>query len=316
MSNYPIEKNIKEYESFINNYSIQSEEDYIRRKILRNNDYNGFSNKFNNYNLKLYNNITFNNLDLNYSNEILKIINNYKIKIGFIILRCVNSEKAKHFWINCYNSIRKFYDNPIIIIDDNSNNKYLIDINLVNCKIINSEYPQRGELLPYIYYLSNKFCDRMVFLHDTMSIENKIDFENIKEYNNYTRIFSFSNVSYKRDIDSFEYFCSFLKLGQNIKKYHYKNINNLLGCFGVCSVIDNNFLKKINEKYNITNLLKCILNRDDRKTLERLLICIFEYETFVSKFKTKKSLLGDINTNIYLQKKSEYVLIKKYFLGR
>ena len=35
---------------------------------------------------------------------------------GFIILRHVRNFKDNQMWISCYNSIRKFYSNKIIII--------------------------------------------------------------------------------------------------------------------------------------------------------------------------------------------------------
>ena len=149
-----------------------------------------------------------------------------------------------------------------------------------------------------------------------MEIEKKIDFENINNYKNYTRLFSFCNNSYKIDIDNFQFFTTYLNNGNNIYKFHKKNINNLIGCFGVCYVIDYNFLLEIQKKYNIKNLVNCIINRDNRKTLERLLSCIFEYETNLTNNNTIKSLLGDIQSNIYLQNKNEKVFIKKIFCGR
>jgi hypothetical protein len=39
--------------------------------------------------------------------------------IVFVILRHV-SNSQQNYWIRCYESIRKFYENKIIIIDDNS----------------------------------------------------------------------------------------------------------------------------------------------------------------------------------------------------
>jgi hypothetical protein len=40
-------------------------------------------------------------------------------KIGFIILRHVNNETTNYYWQDCYNHIRKYYpENIIMIIDD------------------------------------------------------------------------------------------------------------------------------------------------------------------------------------------------------
>ena len=46
-------------------------------------------------------------------------------KIGFIILRHVNSELTNQYWIYCYQSIRKYPEQSILIIDDNSNYQYI-----------------------------------------------------------------------------------------------------------------------------------------------------------------------------------------------
>ena len=93
---------------------------------------------------------------------------------GFIMLRHVNNELTNSYWINCYNCIRTHYpENSIIIIDDNSNYNFITNKELYKTTIINSEYPKRGELLPYYYYLHNKLFDVAVIMHDSAFI-NKI----------------------------------------------------------------------------------------------------------------------------------------------
>ena len=74
---------------------------------------------------------------------------------GFIITRHVNSETTNKYWNQSIKLIRTFYRLiKIVIIDDNSNYKYMkADFDYKNVEIIQSEYPGRGELLPYIYYL-------------------------------------------------------------------------------------------------------------------------------------------------------------------
>jgi hypothetical protein len=72
---------------------------------------------------------------------------------GFIIIRHVNSIKTNKYWNHCVKLIRTIYPlRQIIIIDDNSNQNYVSsEHNYSNITIIQSEYFQRGELLPYIY---------------------------------------------------------------------------------------------------------------------------------------------------------------------
>jgi hypothetical protein len=97
--------------------------------------------------------------------------------IGFIILRHVNNNLSNQYWIYNYNCIRKYYpNNEIIIIDDNSNYQFIKEINLYKTTIIKSEYPGRGELLPYIYYLKYKLFDTAVIIHDSVFINKYIDF--------------------------------------------------------------------------------------------------------------------------------------------
>ena len=97
--------------------------------------------------------------------------------IGFIILRYVMSEKTNMLWQECYKCIRKFYDNPIVIIDDNSDSKFLTTLEMTNVTIIQSEYPKRGELLPYYYFLKEAWFDTAVILHDSVFIQAPIKFD-------------------------------------------------------------------------------------------------------------------------------------------
>jgi hypothetical protein len=79
-------------------------------------------------------------------------------KLGFIILRHFKNEIHSKYWEECYFSIRKFYpDNKIIIIDNNSDKQYLnTSVNLENCEVIESEYPECRLFTPYYYILDKK----------------------------------------------------------------------------------------------------------------------------------------------------------------
>jgi hypothetical protein len=103
--------------------------------------------------------------------------------IGFIILRHVNSNITNKYWIKCYDCIRKYYpENTIMIIDDNSDYNFITNKELYNTHIIQSEYPKRGELLPYYYYIHNKLFDKAVFIHDSVFINKYMDFSKIDKY--------------------------------------------------------------------------------------------------------------------------------------
>ena len=93
-------------------------------------------------------------------------IDNY----GFIITRHVNSEKTNMYWNRCVRCIRTFYPlKKIVIIDDNSDQSFVKDeFNYRNVIHIQSEFPGRGELLPYYYFHKNKFFENAVIIHDSV----------------------------------------------------------------------------------------------------------------------------------------------------
>lgn len=66
----------------------------------------------------------------------------------FIITRCVRKEEHNRLFKECYKCIRNHYDNPIYIIDDNSDQKVLEDYPMSGVEIIQSEFPGAGEILP------------------------------------------------------------------------------------------------------------------------------------------------------------------------
>lgn len=207
--------------------------------------------------------------------------------LGFVILRHVSRPNHNKLWIECYNCIRKFYDNKIMIVDDNSDYSLITNIKLANTIIVNSVFKKRGELLPYYYFYKLKPFDTAVLLHDSMFIMEKIDFENV---DNIRFLWHFDKWHYHntkldiRHISSLNYSNRLLKL--------YRNRINWHGCFGAMTVIKHTYLKYIVDKYNLFYLLKTILSRDDRMSLERIIALISFNENVVDK--NNCSIFGSI----------------------
>lgn len=250
--------------------------------------------------------------------------NNYDKDLGFIIIRHVNSELTNKYWKYNINNIRKYYNNKIIIIDDNSDKYYLnnLDVSLENCEIINSEYPKRGELLPYYYLYKKKFFKKAVIIHDSLFINKHIDF-------NYDKcIFLFNFKRHERD--NKDLIISLLKNLNNsdylIERYLDINNKNIWeGCFGVMSFISLDFLNLIQDKYNFFNLINYIDTREKRMCLERIyaILCFIENP----KLKEKSSIFGTIHSYInwgytydnYINEKNEAILklpVIKIWTGR
>ena len=142
-----------------------------------------------------------------------------------------------------------------------------------------------------------------------MKFNKYYNFTNIPHYKNFTRVFSFGNNAYKIDIDYFKDASNYLRNGSNLYQYHTNNINRLIGCFGVCYVIDYNYLIDIEKKYHISNLVNYIDTRQKRQTLERLLSCLFEMDRSTNRFDTRTDILGSIFGN-------NNSIIEKHFFGR
>lgn len=208
-------------------------------------------------------------------------------KYIFIIIRHVNNEITNEYWQECYKCIRKFYDNQILIIDDNSNQEFIkYDLDLVNCEIINSEYPQRGEMMSYYYFLNKKEYDKAIIIHDSVFIQEKINFE--KNQKN-TFLWHFSH-NWDEDKKCDKIIKKFKNYGEILNFYHNKD--KWYGCFGMMMVIHRDILELVDKKYDFFDTIKNnIKSRSDRMQMERILACVIYLNDDVP---INFSLLGDI----------------------
>ena len=150
-------------------------------------------------------------------------------RYGFIIIRHVNSAKTNNYWIECYKSIRKYYSNKIIIVDDNSKYDYVVmpeDLNIHNCEIIQSEYNLRGEILGYYYFHKTRPFNKAVVIHDSVFINKYIDYDN---YGDIKFIWNFTSNWFNEGSEM--NLINNIKNGNELKKYyHMRELIN--GCFG------------------------------------------------------------------------------------
>ena len=276
-------------DSFINHFLIDISIDFLpnfTETILKN--YNEMSqyiykdlNLNKNYNLQLIKAISKNTLNK------IDQLNNF----GFIITRHVNSENINNYWIESYKSIRKYYVDKIIIIDDNSDYSFIkYDFELINCEIIQSEYKHAGEILPYYYMYKYNLFKKAVIIHDSTFINKYIYFDYIT---NVKFIWHFTHHwdNDKTQLDLLN------KLNDNdiLEEFHNEK-DKWMGCYGVQSVIEYNFLKHIWDKYNLTKLVEYINTRDLRMDFERIFGLICNYE---NKNSNDPSIYGIIHHYIH-----------------
>ena len=193
----------------------------------------------------------------------------------FVILRNIRTVRDNDLWISSYNSIRKFYKNKIVIIDDNSTIN-TVDGKLINTDIIKSEFNGAGEVLPYYYFLKYKWADRMIFLHDTMFINRK--FKDSELDNDIKFHWHFVSNGYD-DYRKITNYISLLKNNKELLAFAADPNEKWRGCFGGASIVDLTKLEYLEEEYGIfTSLALVLKTRKDRETFERLLGIVLYYE--------------------------------------
>ena len=219
---------------------------------------------------------------------------------GFIITRHVNSETTNKYWNQCIKLIRTFYPlHKIVLIDDNSDHCFIkADHEYSNITYIQSKYPGRGELLPYIYYLKYKWFPSAVIIHDSVFIHSKIRFELFDTpifplwHHKYDKENLFNNLRIGSSLTNNSLIMN--KLNNNTINILGFNNDNFNLCFGCQSYITLKFLEMLEHKYTITNLVNSVHNRNDRCSLERVMGALFCQE--YPKLMKINSLFGDILT--------------------
>lgn len=221
-----------------------------------------------------------------------------ELEYGFIITRCVKSEITNKYWNHCVKLIRTYYPRKhIVIIDDNSDPKYLVaQHGYINLTTVQSEFPGRGELLPFYYYLKYKWFPNAVILHDSTFVHSHIPFELI----NYPVMPLWHAVYDKDDIYNSTRISQHLSNHTNISNALSSTAIEPLGlskpfsiCFGAKCFINLSFLQRVDKKYTFSKLIGCIKCRTDRCSFERVLGAVFAEE--FSRLKQHPSLFGDIH---------------------
>lgn len=187
-------------------------------------------------------------------------------EFGFIILRHVNDAVTDNFWKTAYTKIRLFHDEPIIILDDNSNPAFLTHLDTVNCHVVQSEFPARGEMLPYYYFHKLRPWRKAVFIHDSVFINTRISAEAV---NDVKFLWEFHHsLARPAEVPAL---LSHLKHSDELLQKYNEYKPTWSGCFGGMSVIEWQFLNDIVQKYDIFVLLHYINTRPLRMGWERIL---------------------------------------------
>lgn len=196
----------------------------------------------------------------------------------FVILRHLRSARDNDLWISSYQSVRRFYTNPIIIIDDNSEVN-TVNGKLVNTEVIYSEWNGAGEILPYYYFLKSKWADRMVFLHDSMFIYRPFRTSELEGPVRFHWHFDSNEIRNDRKIATY---LSILPQSEVLMASMEDPEFTWKGCFGGASIIDLAVVEQLEEKYELfSKLIMAMRTRKDRETFERVFGIMVRHEGFI-----------------------------------
>lgn len=184
---------------------------------------------------------------------------------GFIILRCVTSAATDRYWRRSYDCIRKCYDCPIVIIDDNSRAEFLTEKTVVNTTIVASEFPGRGELLPYYYLLTRRWFQRAVFIHDSVFVNVPLGLESAPE--RCAPLWDFSH-EWNCPAEEIHALCALNDPEPLLALYAQRHLWK--GCFGAMCVVDLDFIEEVDRRHDLRRLLAVVVSRDQRCAFERV----------------------------------------------
>lgn len=195
----------------------------------------------------------------------------------FVILRNITLAQDNDLWISSYNSIRKFYTNPIVIIDDNSTIN-TVNGRLTDTTVIKSEWRGAGEILPYYYFLKEKWADRMIFLHDSMFLHRPFQPSELDGPVRFHWHFDHEDRNDRKIIN----FLSLLNQSKEVIAEFSNPDFVWKGCFGGASIIDLDVVEQLEEKYELfSKLTMSSRTRTDRKAFERVMGILVYYEKLI-----------------------------------
>lgn len=234
----------------------------------------------------------------------------------FVILRHISTSADNDLWISSYNSIRQYYTNKIIIIDDNSSMN-TVNGRLDNTDIIYSDFAGAGETLPYYYFLMHRWADRMIFLHDTMSLYRSF---HLNEIDTDVRFHWFFTNTDDLTASRLERFIPSLSHHNDLLPY-LKQTDKWKACFGVGMIIDIHIVQHLEDKYKLfSTMVMMIRNRKDREMAERAMGIVLFHENLVSL--SNVSNFGDIldypwafDSSIIDSKRGQYLLEQSSYQG-
>ena len=211
------------------------------------------------------------------------------MSFGFIFTRCVKIKEHNIVWKQCYESIRKFYKEPIIIINDNCIKELIENIDFENTTIFDSEFNGSAEILPYYYFYKLKPFEKAIILQDSMFFQKRFDFQN---YNLKDVLFLWEFTKFRNHFIEYEKFLIHQTQSEELVNLYESNIWK--GSLGGTSFITYNFVELLQENYNFLRWIPYLSKgREYRHSFERVFAVMCWYLSDSIKIYT--SINGDLH---------------------
>jgi hypothetical protein len=244
------------------------------------------------------------------------------LDLVFFILRHVDTYEDGLLWKACYESVRKFYPDTMVVVLDNGSNQEIVDMIAPDeySVIHQSELPNGRLFVPYYYYLTQYAnYKKAVILHDSTILQSVLPVETV---NHVKYLWHFETHDYD-DIHTGTMLLSHLQnAGPLYDLYMQKQWHGCLGC--IC-VITQSFLQRLQDKYSILSLKDVITSKAAACEFERILSVLCTYECPELAVASSASLFGDISTlewglryNTYMANRESYAhyTVVKLFAAR
>ena len=192
-------------------------------------------------------------------------------EIGFFIPRCVRKPEHNILYKECYEAVRRYHpDVKIIFIDDNSDKEVLVEHEMTNVEIIQSEYRAGGEYLCYWYMLERKPFKKAIFIQDSMILNGSIPYERVDDY-----MFLYEFPSVNLSSTALHSLLDATKNPEEIKSYCMQGVWK--GCWGSMMIVTGEFINRLEDTFGISNWVTIIHSREYRMALESAIgvLCSF-----------------------------------------
>jgi hypothetical protein len=220
---------------------------------------------------------------------------------GFLIPCHVVSQDSFQTFCECISGLQRLYPEiPKILFYNKQTSFDISQLEFIQkdptIRLITTRYCE-GEMNVYKHYYEEKYFDMAILLHDSFVLKKQ--FQNLDAIEDINYIWNFTNhrvhwhiveqpkTEYNKqhnikNLDdlilhlvtkSFDHSSDFYKYFMDI--YHKKD--KWVGCYGSLSIIRHDFLKQVQEKTQIFNVIPNIKDKWDRVSMESILTLAFQY---------------------------------------